>query len=155
MKSPIKSCMLAIGLLAACHSAKQGDTLADSIRAYNEGVRWERYGAAAVHVPPAERSEFIDELDQRAKDLRITDYEIVRVEQKSEKLAQVQIKVSWYLDSEGTLKETSARQTWERHGKTWWVVEETRLRGKEMPGLREDRSNEDTQAAASPEATEQ
>ena len=32
----------------------------------------------------------------------------------------------------------SAVQTWEKHGKTWWVVEETRLRGREMPGLRED-----------------
>jgi hypothetical protein len=151
----MKASVLAMCLLAACHSAKAGDTLAESIHAYNEGVRWERFGAAAVHVPPQERSEFIDELDQRAKDLRITDYEIVRVEQKSEKLAQVQIKVSWYLDSEGTLKETSAVQTWERHGKTWWVVEEKRLRGKEMPGLREDRSSEAAQAAATTDATEQ
>lgn len=153
----MKSSVLAICVLAAaaCHSPKSGVTLAESIRAYNEGVRWERFGAAAAHVPPAERSEFIDELDQRAKDLRITDYEIVRVEQQSDKLAQVQIKVSWYLDSEGTLKETSAVQTWERHGKTWWVIEEKRLRGKEMPGLREDLSDKGPQASAATEALEQ
>ena len=42
------------------------------------------------------------------KDLRITEYEIVRVTQKNDKLAQVQVKMSWYLDSEGTLRETSA-----------------------------------------------
>ena len=151
----MKSSVLAICVLAACHSPKSGVTLSESIRAYNEGVRWERFGAAAAHVPPAERAEFIDELDQRAKDLRITDYEIVRVEQKSDKLASVQIKVSWYLDSEGALKETSAVKTWERHGKTWWVIEEKRVRGKEMPGLREDPSDPGPQAAATSEATEQ
>ena len=139
------SCLLVVSALAACASAKSGDTLAESVRAYNEGVRWERYANAAIHVPPAERSEFVDELDLRSKDLRITDYEIVRVDQKSDKMAQVQVKMSWYLDSEGLLKETSAVQTWERHGKTWWVIEEKRLRGKEMPGLREDPSSEATQ----------
>lgn len=137
--------MLAVCLLVACRSAKQGDSLADSIRQYNEGVRWQRYDNAAIHVPPAERSEFVDALDTRSKDLRITDYEVVRVDQKTDKLAQVQVKMSWYLDSEQTLRETSAVQTWERHGKTWWVVEETRLRGKEMPGLREDPSSVATQ----------
>jgi hypothetical protein len=142
--------LFALCLFAACHSAKSGETLAESIRAYNEGVRWSRYDAAAVHVPPKERSTFVDESDERSKDLRITDYEIVRVDQKSDKLAQVQVKMSWYLDSEGTLKETSAVQTWERHGKTWWVVEEKRLRGKEMPGLRER-----PQAPSSAEPTEE
>ncbi len=141
----MKSTMLAICLLAGCRSAKSGDTLSDSVRQYNEGVRWQRYDNAAIHVPPAERSEFVDALDLRSKDLRITDYEVVRVDQKSDKLAQVQVKMSWYLDSEGTLRETSAVQTWERHGKTWWVVEEKRLRGQEMPGLREDPGSEATE----------
>jgi hypothetical protein len=139
------SCLVIVSLFAACRSPKAGETLAESVRAYNEGVRWERYANAAIHVPPAERSEFVDELDQRSKDLRITDYEIIRVDQKSDKMAQVQVKMSWYLDSEGTLKETSAVQTWERHGKEWWVIEEKRLRGKEMPGLREDPSSEATE----------
>jgi len=136
----MKSTLLAVCLVAACASAKPGETLAESVRAYNEGVRWQRYDNAAIHVPPKERGQFVDDLDERAKDLRITDYEIVRVDQKSNKLASVQVKMSWYLDSEGTLRETSAVQTWERHGKTWWVVEEKRLRGVEMPGLREDRA---------------
>jgi hypothetical protein len=28
-------------------------------------------------------------------------------------------------------------QTWERHGKGWWMVDESRLRGAPMPGLAE------------------
>lgn len=142
----MKSSMFAICVLVACRSPKAGETLSESIRAYNEGMRWERFDSAAIHVPPKERSTFVDEQDERRKDLKITDYEIVRVDKKSDKLAQVQVKMSWYLDSEGTLRETSAVQTWERHGKAWWVVEEKRLRGREMPGLREDPTAEAAEA---------
>ena len=38
---------------------------------------------------------------------------------------------------EGTIHETHAVQTWERHGKAWWMVDESRLRGAPMPGLAE------------------
>lgn len=124
-------------LLAGCASAKTGDTLADSVRVYNDGVRWERFGVAAKHVPPPQRSMFVDEADERAEDLKITDYEVVRVDAKDDREATVRIKLSWYRESEGTLRETQAVQTWEKHGKTWWMVDETRLKGHEMPGLTE------------------
>jgi hypothetical protein len=130
--------------LAACHPPQTGDTLPDSVRSYNDGVRWGRYEVAAIHVPARERAQWVDEADERAKDLKITDYEVVKVEQKDERVAEVQVKVSWYKDSEGTLRETQAVQTWERHGKTWLIVDESRLRGKEMPGLREPPNPEDT-----------
>ena len=48
----------------------------------------------------------------------------------------------WYLVSNGKLNETQAMQTWERHGMTWLVVEEARVRGAEMPGLREPPTKE-------------
>lgn len=124
-------------VLAACAAPKSGETLAESVRAYNDGIRWERFSVAAVHVPPKERSEFVEQADERAEDVKITDYEVVRVDSKSDKAASVQIKLSWYRESEGTLRETQAMQTWERHGKTWWMVEEARVKGYEMPGLQE------------------
>jgi len=125
--------------LAGCGALapRSGDTLGDSVRAYNDGVRWERFAVAAVHVPPAERSSFVDQADQRAHDLKITDYEVVKVDQQGSREAKVQVKLSWYKESEGTLHETQATQTWERHGKTWLLVDEARLRGTEMPGLPE------------------
>jgi len=126
-----------IVVLAACAAPRSGDTLADSIRAYNDGVRWGRFDNAAIHVPAKQRSQFVDEADQRAKDLRITEYDIIRVEQRGDREAKVQIKLEWYKDSEGTVHETHAVQTWERHGKAWLMVDESRLRGTEMPGLPE------------------
>jgi hypothetical protein len=128
---------LSLGLTACGGPQRESDTLQESILAYNEGVRWERFETAASSLPPKQRSEFVDEMDTRAKDLKISQYDIVAVDKPTKKTAKVHIKTAWYKDSEGTLRETHAMQTWERHGKAWWLVEEKRLRGAEMPGLME------------------
>jgi hypothetical protein len=124
-------------LLAACGGGRQKETenLAESIRSFNEGVRWQRFEVAAVSLPPRERSSFVEAMDERTKELRITDYEIVRVDRASEKEAKVHVKVSWYRDDEGTLHETHAMQIWQRRGKAWLMVDQTRYRGDDMPGL--------------------
>jgi len=134
----MKRLVLALAL-AACGSsaATNKETLTESIKSYNDGIRWGRFDAAATLRPPRERSQFADDMDKRAKDVKITDYDIVRVDEKGDRLAKVQIKMSWYNDLEGTLHETHSMQTWERHGKAWLMVEEARFRGSEMPGLAE------------------
>jgi len=122
-------------VLCACGMTR-GESLSETIRVYNDNMRWERFPVAAIHVPAAQRSQFVDEADARAKDVKITDYEIVRVDRKGH-AAKVHVKLSWYRESEGMLHETQAMQTWEQHGKAWMIVDETRLRGTEMPGLPE------------------
>jgi hypothetical protein len=131
--------VLAIMLLAAaCAGMPQGeDTLGESIRAYNDGVRWGRYGVAAGKVPPKERAQFVEEMDERADKVKITDYEVVDVNARGAKEARVRIKMSWYSSDKGTVHETHAVQVWERQGKVWFMVHEKRVRGKEMPGLPE------------------
>ena len=133
-----RSSLFAALLLYACGAApRAGDTLTESVRSFNDGVRWERFSIAAVRVPPPERSQFVEDMDERAGDLKITDYEVVRVDERGAREARVQVKLSWYRTSEGTLRETHALQTWERRGKAWMMVAEARVRGAEMPGLPE------------------
>ena len=140
---------------AACGGAQRDrETLSDSIRSYNEGVRWQRYGMAASSVPPKQRSKFVDEMDERSEDLRITDYEIVDVANDGPRAAKVHVKVSWYLDSVGTVHETHAVQNWEQHGKEWWMVDTVRLRGDEMPGLTERSTEAKTEADPAEVATD-
>lgn len=138
--------MMMIVFAAACASAgsQNHEKLAESIRSFNEGVRWQRFEVAAVSIPPRERSAFVEAMDERTKDLRITDYEIVRVDRVTDKAAKVHIKVSWYKDTEGTLRETHAMQLWQRKGKAWLMVEQTRYRGHEMPGLDEPLETEES-----------
>ena len=135
MTSSIGLVISALALASCGASQKKADDLAESIRSFNDGIRWERFAVSAVRIPPGERSQFVDDMDQRAEDVKITDYEIVRVDQRGEREARVQLKVGWYRESEGTLRETTAVQTWERQGKLWLMVDEARLRGAEMPGL--------------------
>lgn len=131
-------CLALATAATACGGAeKPMDSLTETVRAYNDGVRWGRFTTAAAYIPAAQRAERVDEWDQRAKDLDITDYEILNVIAHGDRNAKVEVKVSWYKESEGTLHETHAVQTWERRGKTWLMVDEARLRGTEMPGLPE------------------
>lgn len=135
MNALIAMLVLSLALcVAACGAAPKGQTLMDAVRTYNDGVRWERFAAAASTVPAREREEFLDEREELAEDLRISDYEIVRVKDRGE-AADVQIKLTWYKDSEGTVRKTWAKQAWERHGKAWRIVEESWVRGADMPGL--------------------
>lgn len=129
------ACAVACGACGA--RARSGETLTESVRSFNEGVRWERFAVAAARVPPRERSQFVEDMDERAEDLKITDYEIVKVDARGPREARVQVKLSWYRTSEGTLRETHAVQTWERQGQAWLMVAEARVRGAEMPGLPE------------------
>jgi hypothetical protein len=134
---------LALGACGASQAHSKSD-LDESVRAYNEGVRWERFSLAAAALPPAQRAQFVDDMDQRAVDLKITDYEVVKVDPRGAREARVQVKLSWYKESEGTVRETHAIQTWERRGKDWLLVDQTRLRGAEMPGLVETAAKEPT-----------
>jgi hypothetical protein len=129
--------ILISALVLGCGAGASESSLPDTVRSFNDGVRWGRFEIAANAVPPKERAQFVDDMDERANDLKITDYEVVKVAPRGDREARVQVKLSWYKASEGTLRETHALQTWERHGKAWWMVDETRLRGAEMPGLAE------------------
>lgn len=136
--SNLRAAVLGVVLLslAGCASMQKSEDLMSAVTTYNDGVRWARYTVAASKLMPAERDSFLDERDQLAEDLRITDYEVIRVRAKASR-AIVQVKYTWFLDSRGIVHETHAVQDWERHGKVWIMADEHQLRGEEMPGLRE------------------
>ena len=130
---------LGVATMAGCvQPPKAGETLAESMRTYNQAIRWQRFEAAAARLPPAQRIAFVDGWDERAKDVKITDFEVVQVTGKGTKKARVQIKWSWYRDSEGMMRETQAVESWVRTGKVWWMTESWKLRGDTMPGLADE-----------------
>ena len=124
--------------LAACASRqKQTENLLETSVRFQEGLRWSRFEDAASHVPPREREAFLDEHDELGKDLRIDDYEVIRVHFKDDhEEAQVQVKYSWHLDGEGIVKETVTDQRWRLHGSVWWMEDEAKKRGEDMPGVK-------------------
>lgn len=135
--------IVALGLAGCGAAPKSGEDLMTSVRTYNEGIRWDRLTAAASRVPPPEREDFVDERDELGENLKISDWEVKRVMDKRKDQAYVHVKYTWYLNSEGIVRETHAKQTWERKGKAWLIVDERRTRGEEMPGLAEADPEED------------
>jgi hypothetical protein len=123
--------------LAGCAAAqRKTEPLADSVRAYNDSVRWQRFDDAATRLPPDRRDDFLDQRDQLHEDLRISDYEVIRVRNDPKgRRARVQIKYTWYLDSNGKVRETHAVQTWHQGDEVWILRGERFLRGEPMPGL--------------------
>lgn len=155
---------LAAIALAGCAAAqRKTEPLADSVRAYNDSVRWQRFDDAATRLPPDRRDDFLDQRDQLHEDLRISDYEVIRVRNDAKgRRARVQIKYTWYLDSNGKVHETHAVQTWHQGDEVWILKGERFLRGEPMPGLEggepdapasTDRSPDDPSHDASDETT--
>jgi hypothetical protein len=140
---------------AGCGGAqKRGDELMASVTTYNDGVRWGRFAAAAAVVPPAEREDFVDERDDLEDDLRISDWQLVKVKAVGERRARVQIEYTWFLDSVGTVHETQAEQRWELHGKAWLMVDERYKKGEPMPGLADPPSEPEADPAAAAEGSD-
>ena len=65
--------------LACAGNAKRTDDMMHDIRAFNEGLRWDKLPQSAVRIPPAERDAFLDEREQLQDELRIDDYDITRL----------------------------------------------------------------------------
>lgn len=124
--------------LAACGGAQQRtEDLLEAVRTYHEAIRWERLAMAASRVPAKERDSFFEEREDLVPELHISDYELVRVGKAAHGGSKVEVKWTWYKESEGVVHETRSMETWERQGKQWMIVGEERTRGPEMPGLRE------------------
>jgi hypothetical protein len=124
--------------LAACGGAQQRtEDLLEAVRTYHEAIRWERLAMAASRVPVKERDAFFEEREDLVPELHISDYELVRVAKAEHGGSKVEVKWTWYKESEGVVHETRSMETWERQGKQWMIVGEERMRGPEMPGLRE------------------
>ena len=132
--------LVAMSLVACGASAKNSADLLHDVRAYNEGVRWVKLPQAAVRIPPAEREAFLDEREQLEEELRIDDFEIMRLKTNGDKqdTADVRIKWTWHMDRQGIVRTTTSHQEWRRYGKRWLMLKEAYVRGDSMPGVPEE-----------------
>lgn len=131
--------LLLVAAAAGCGApgGKNADLVAD-VRGYGDGMRWGDFNSAALRLRPPVRSDFMDQREQLAEDLRIADWEMRRLTYSDDRnRAEVHIEWTWLLDSRGIVHTTVTRQAWSRHGKSWILDREVRLRGEPMPGVAE------------------
>jgi hypothetical protein len=127
--------LIALLLLCACGAGqKANEDLLNNIRGYQEGLRWRRYEQAADYVAPDERASFLDRRDVIDKNLRIDEYEVMRVTlSEGHEEAIVQVRYTWHLDTVGTVHETVVEEKWTKDKPSWRIVETKHKRGEEMP----------------------
>ena len=148
-----------LSMTACGGAAKRSHDLQYDVRAYNEGVRWAKLPQAATRILPSQRNDFLNEREELEEELRIDDFEIMRLkmEGESQDKAKVQIKWTWHMDREGLVKSTTSRQDWVRYGSRWIMMKEAHLRGDEMPGIHhkvEDEEDEEGKEEGEGDSTE-
>jgi hypothetical protein len=148
-----RAALLALAAFAAstgCGAAqREPEPLDQAVRVYNDGLRWQRFDDAASRLPSDRRDDFLDERDQLHDDLRISEYDVIRVRyDDKQRRAKVQVKYTWYLESRGVVHETHTVQTWHRGDEIWVMRGERYLRGEAMPGL--EGSDEETKPETKP-----
>ena len=124
---------------SACSGGAQvrDQELMTDVRSFQEGLRWRKYDQAADHVPAPSRVRFLDAHDELDGDLRIDDYEVLRVTLSGEREATVRVRYTWHLDSVGRVHESIYDQRWRREGKgrsaIWRVVATEPRSGEPLP----------------------
>jgi hypothetical protein len=123
---------------SGCAGRQRTPELDTEVRAFGDGIRWQKLAEAAARIPLRERADFLAEREELGDDLRIADFEIERIDLHGDgHTASVKVQWTWMLDSRGIVHKTWTEQAWELHGKSWLMVSEERHRGEEMPGVAE------------------
>lgn len=131
--------LVLVALAGAC--APKGvrgheDNLMNEVRAYQEGLRWRRADESAARLPVADREQFLDRLQALEGELFIDDYEISRVKlAPGGQAANVQVKLTWHLDSVGVVYESVLESEWKHEGTLWLRTKEVLKSGEPIPGI--------------------
>jgi hypothetical protein len=126
--------LMLVSLVACSNAGARSEDLLTDVRTFQEGLRWRKYEMAADHVPATVRERFLEAHDELDEDLRIDDYELMRVKLESAgNDAYVRVKYTWHRESVGTVHETVVEQHWERQGKVWRIVASEHQRGERLP----------------------
>ena len=115
-----------------CGGGRKAD-LGDTLRDFNQQVRWGSWMAAARHVDAKSRSGWLRARVVAAASLRVTDVQLLGVQPQSEDTAIVLVGVSWYRVTDPTLRQRIWQQTWRYDDEVWLLAEEVVVQQQTEP----------------------
>jgi hypothetical protein len=114
-----------LGVGCAAGYVAPGEKLRRSVFSYNDAVRWQRYEAAAEHLPPERRQSYLQTQRDAGDSLRILEYELLEVQHNEEdKKALVTVKFRWTRMPSNRVETTTIRQTWSYGEDRQWAMTE-------------------------------
>src|SRR5262249_9785105 len=134
----------ALLVLAGCFvpSPNEKDALKDQVREWHDDVRWQRFPAASMRLPPSRRQHFLEQTRALGNDIGMADYEIVSVMPAGDGKAQVRATFDWEAKQTALLRHTQLAELWQRVGNDWVLVDVNVEKGEPLPFLAPPRSVE-------------
>ncbi len=123
-----------ISLLAGCATQNRMTHLRDTLRAFTQQIRWDRWPDAAQHVELKTRERWMLNRSTAARGLKIHDIEVTRIVSPGPRAttAKVMLKLTWYSKQDMTVRTASWVQNWV-HGRFGWKLK-SEERAHSKPG---------------------
>mgnify|MGYP006151331193 CR=1 FL=1 len=111
-----------------CSAPNRMTHLRDTVRVFNQQIRWGQWPSAASHVDMKARSEWLATRLAAAQNLKMSDVRLVRVSSDGPRSteATVIVTLSWYRISDMKVKNSHWVQTWSHTGHGWKLTKEKR-----------------------------
>jgi hypothetical protein len=129
--------IVALLFLTSCFvpSPNEKEALRDQVREWHDDVRWQRFPAASMRLPPARRQRFLDQTRAMENDVGMADYEILSVQPAGDGRAQVRANIDWEAKQTALLHRTELTELWQRVGADWVLVDVKVEKGEPLPFL--------------------
>lgn len=116
--------IVATGALAACGSTKtRPQQLRETVRVYNDNVRWKRFHAAARHIPQRQRDRWLHQAERAGKSMVIVDYEAIPVTIGDER-AVIAVDLAYYRMPGVVVERARRKQVWVYKSGDWRLESE-------------------------------
>ena len=114
-------------LLASCASTNTGESLQESVSAYNQSLRWKRFTTASRFVPAESRAQFLERYLGAEDDLHIQSMEVRNVTsftKDGNQVADVVLVAEAYLLPSTVVEKMTIVQRW-AHIDGSWILEKS------------------------------
>jgi len=127
-RGPILVLLVAILLSIGCSTPNRMTHLRDTVRIFNQQVRWGQWPGAATHVELEKRAEWLNARLAAAQNLKMSDVRLVRLSSDGPRAteATVIVTLSWYRVADMRVKQSHWLQTWAHTPHGWKLSKEER-----------------------------
>jgi hypothetical protein len=119
--------MLASGCVSAITDRKLNDEgLREAVTIFNDAIRWRDYQQALVWVPPQQRDVFWKQTDAVQDNLRIVDYQILRLDfSERTTIGSTDLRYRYYSLTNPRIESVTLHQKWrwDEVNHQWLVVQ--------------------------------
>jgi hypothetical protein len=124
-----------IGLFGCQPQGKAaGESFLDEVRAFNDGVRWDRRDEVLDRLPAKARKDYLDQEEETADDLHIDDWELDRADFNGGKgSAEVRLHYMWHREREMIMNTTYVTEQWKRQDGRWVMSGVSTRKGSPLP----------------------